>query len=97
MTKEIEDTKKKKWLLRQKFKLVNKLRKHGGYQKHSRMVNNKTLNSDWKMPHIGRQERSMSNVDNWNKSDLDIKINTNMIDASVSTGPDMLLMLTQLK
>ena len=97
LTKEIEETKQKKWLLRQKFKLVSKLRKHGGYQKHSRMINYDRMGKDSTMPYITLKERSKSNMDNWNNIENNINISTNMIDESISTGPDVLSMLAQLK
>ena len=97
LTKEIEETKQKKWLLRQKFKLVNKLRKHGGYLEQAKMRNQNSIGGNNAIQKTTYQERSKSSMENSNKNTLDINTNHNMIDASVATGPDVLSMLAQLK
>lgn len=98
LTQDIQETKKQKWLLRQKFKLINKLRKHNDYQASLRNNNMTSINTEDNRL-CEKQGRSKSTMDAATpKLDSENKPKpSNKVDAGIGTEPDILTMLSQLK
>lgn len=96
LTKDLQDSKRKKWLDRQKYKLVSQLRKHNITKTGMRFKNNSAINSN--IITNNREIRSKSSTDHYNpKVSVSMLKSTNKIDEGVGTGPDILSLLSEMK
>jgi hypothetical protein len=96
LTKDLQDTKQKKWLDRQKYKLVSQLRKHNITKTGMKFKNNSAINSN--IVTNNREERSKSSIDHYNPNLSVSKFKSkNKIDEGVGTGPDILSLLSEMK
>ena len=98
LTEELKESKKAKWMLRQKFKLVSKLRKHYGLDAY-RSTNKSVIQNSSKIPDLQSKERSRSIYEQSIEIEQNDKESATpkKIDIGLGTGPDILSMLSQLK
>jgi len=96
LTEDIKLTKEQKWLKRQKYRLLNELRKHNKDENKIRSKNSISLNTK-KMNNSRDPERWKSTLEGPITSLCNPKKHNDKIDAGVGTGPDILSMLVQLQ